>query len=152
MAYLTLCANHVSRVEATFRIAFNGGVRLFSKQGDELCIRSLHFDGHEHYSRRLNLRRILRDMKTPAEGIEIPDDVALDDAPSDHRKANCQAYDDCQLLQLTDILVSGFRTVLAKSGIVVERVSATVDGIKGFASVKGELKTKSGNSGISRYR
>ncbi len=115
MAYLTLCANHVSRVEATFRIAFNGGVRLFSKQGDELCIRSLHFDGHEHYSRRLNLRRILRDMKTPAEGIEIPDDVALDDAPSDHRKANCQAYDDCQLLQLTDILVSGFRTVLGES-------------------------------------
>jgi hypothetical protein len=143
MAYMTLCANHVARVEATIRIALNGGLRLFSSQGDKLCVRSLHFDGHEHYGRRLNLHHILRDLKNPPEGVEIPDDVVLDDASSDHNKPDCQRYDDCQFLQLTDLFVSGFRTVLAKSENEAQRrVSAPLEaladkwnrGRKGFSN------------------
>jgi hypothetical protein len=110
---LTLCADHASRVETTFRMAFKGGLSLFSTTHDKLCVRSLHFDGHRHYGRRLDLNRILRNMAS--EGFEIPDDISLDDASSDHRQKDCQSYDDCQLLQLADILVSGFRTVLGES-------------------------------------
>lgn len=109
---LTLCADHASRVETTFRMAFKGGLSLFSKT-DEMCVRSLHFDGHRHYGRRLDLNRILRNFAL--DGFEIPDDISLHDASSDHRQKDCQSYDDCQLLQLADILVSGFRTVLGES-------------------------------------
>jgi hypothetical protein len=110
---LTLCDDDVSRVETTFRIAFKGGLRLFLSMGVEMCVRSLHFDGHKHYGRRLDRRRILRNVET--DGVEISSDVFLEDATSDHREADSQPYDDCQLLQLTDILVSGFRTVLGEA-------------------------------------
>jgi hypothetical protein len=109
---LTLCADNASRVETTFRMAFKAGLSLFSSV-EELNVRSLHFDGYKHYGRRLDLNRILRDM--PQDGCEIPEDISLDDASSGHRKEDCQSYDDCQLLQLADLLVSGFRTVLGES-------------------------------------
>jgi hypothetical protein len=105
---LTLCSDHASRVETTFRMAFKGGLSLFSSV-DELCVRSLHFDGYKHYGRRLDLNRILRNI--PPDGCEIPADMSLDDASSDHRERDCQTYDDCQLLQLADVLVSGFRVL-----------------------------------------
>jgi hypothetical protein len=110
---LTLCDDDVSRVETTFRIAFKGGLRLFLSMGVRMCVRSLHFDGHKHYGRRLDRHRILRDVES--DGIEIPHDILIDDATSDHREEQCQPYDDCQLLQLTDVLVSGFRTVLGQA-------------------------------------
>jgi hypothetical protein len=109
---LTLCADHPSRVETTFRMAFKGGLNLFSSV-DELRVRSLHFDGYKHYGRRLDLNRILRDM--PQDSCEISADISLDDASSDHRKEDSQSYDDCQLLQLTDVLVSGFRSVFGEA-------------------------------------
>jgi hypothetical protein len=109
---LTFCFDNASRVERTFSMALKGGLTLFSKT-EELCVRSLHFDGHRHYGRRLDLNRILRKMAP--EGFQIPHDITLDDASSDHREKDCQSYDDCQLLQLADVLVSGFRTVLGES-------------------------------------
>lgn len=112
MKALTLCPDHVSRVETTFRMALKGGLTLFSNLGDELCVRSLHFDGHKHYGRRLDRHRILRNVENPPEGTH---GIVLDDRTSDHREIKeCQSYDDCQLLQLTDILVSGFRAALAE--------------------------------------
>jgi hypothetical protein len=116
---LTLCADNTSRVETTFRMAFKGGLSLFSSAGDELCIRSLHFDGYKQYGRRLDVYRILCGMKR--DGFEIPTGIVLDDATSDHREQDCQSYDDCQLLQLTDILVSGFRTVLGEATSQAQR-------------------------------
>lgn len=115
MKALTLCADHVSRVERTFQIGFKGGLGFFSSGGEELCVRSLHFDGYKQYGRRIDLHQILRKMTDLREGIEIPHGVILDDRTSDHRRPDCQSYDDCQLLQLTDILVSGFRTVLGEA-------------------------------------
>jgi len=110
---LNFCRDYAARVETTFRIAFKGGSTMFSREGDEMCIRSLHFDGHEHYHRRLDLRRILRDVGNPPSRVHLHDEIEFQDDSSDHRAASAQAYDDCQLLQLTDILVSGFRAVLA---------------------------------------
>jgi hypothetical protein len=111
MNTLKLCPDHTARVETTFRMAFKGGLSLFSRAGHELRIRSLHFDGHKQYGRRLELYRILRGIENE---FEIPNDIVLDDATSDHREPDGQSYDDCQLLQLTDLLVSGFRTVLSE--------------------------------------
>ncbi len=110
---LHLCTDNASKVETTFRIAFKGGLRLFSSMGVHMRVRSLHFDGHKHYGRRLDLRGILRNLD--CDEVETQQGITLDDATSDHREENCQPYDDCQLLQLTDILVSGFRTVLGES-------------------------------------
>lgn len=57
---LSFCHDYAARVETTFRMAFKGGLTMFSREGDELCIRSFHFDGHEHYHRRLDLHRVLK--------------------------------------------------------------------------------------------
>jgi hypothetical protein len=94
-------------------MAFKGGLTMFSREGDELCIRSLHFDGYKHYHRRLDLRRILKGIGNPPTRVRLHDEIELRDDSSDHREAGAQPYDDCQLLQLTDILVTGFRAVLA---------------------------------------
>lgn len=110
---LNLCHDYAAKVETTFRMAFKGGLTMFSREGDELCIRSLHFDGHKHYHRRLDLGRILRDIGNPPSRIHLHDEIELNDDSSDHRGACAQPYDDCQLLQLTDILVAGFRAILA---------------------------------------
>lgn len=118
---LTLCADYARRVETTFRMAFKGGLSLFSGAGGELCIQSLHFDGYRQYGRRLDLPYILRNMQP--DGFRIPSGITLDDATSDHRRADCQSYDDCQLLQLTDLLVSGFRTVLGEATHDAQRVA-----------------------------
>ncbi len=112
---LNLCHDYAAKVETTFRMAFKGGLTMFSREDEELCIRSLYFDGHKHYHRRLDLRRVLRDIGTPPTRVHLHDEIELSDDSSDHREAGAQPYDDCQLLQLTDILVSGFRTILAEA-------------------------------------
>jgi hypothetical protein len=112
---MTLCNDYVSRVERTFAMGLKGGLGLFSKYGDKLCIRSVHFDGYKHYDRRLNLPHILNKIGVPPNGVRFAPDIALDSRTSDHREADSQSYDDCQLQQLTDVLVSGFRSVLAEA-------------------------------------
>jgi hypothetical protein len=112
---LTGYPDHASKVETTFRMAFKGGLALFSGPGDELSIHSLHFDGHEHYRRRLGRQRIIGRLGTLPARVSLQDELELDDRTSDHRKPACQNYDDCQLLQLADILVGGFRTVLGSA-------------------------------------
>jgi hypothetical protein len=104
-----------AKVETTYRMAFKGGLAMFANQGDKLCIRALHFDGHAHYGRGVDLKRILGRIGAPPSGVVLHQDLALDDRSSDHRLPGSQAYDDCQLLQLSDILVGGFRTVLGET-------------------------------------
>jgi len=115
---LNLCPDYAARVETTFRMAFKGGLTMFSNGGDELCIRSLHFDGHRQYDRRLDLGRILRNVGSPPRRVRLHDEIELNDDSSDHMESGAQPYDDCQLLQLTDLLVSSFRVVLADAPAV----------------------------------
>lgn len=121
LSVMTLSADHGVRVETTFRMAFKGGLNLFSNDGHKLTIHSLHFDGYRHYGRRLDLSRILRDLGERADKFEIPTGITLHDASSDHRRSDSQGYDDCQLLQLTDLLVSGFRTMLGEATCEAQR-------------------------------
>ena len=86
---------------------------MLSRKQSEMWIRSLHFDGHQHYHRRLNMHHILRDIGIPPSRVHLHENIELNDDSSDHLVPNAQPYDDCQLLQLTDILVSGFRVILA---------------------------------------
>lgn len=118
---LNLCRDYVARVETTFRIALKGGLAFFSRDEGKLCVRSLHFDGHMHYHRRLDLDRIVRGFADSRNGVCVHSEIELDDNSSNHREQNAQSYDDCQLLQLTDILVSGFRSVLADGAIDAHR-------------------------------
>jgi hypothetical protein len=73
----------------------------------------------------------------------IHSQATLDDRSSNHdRTGECQSYDDCQLLQLTDIFVSGFRAVLGGSTSEAQRlvcepfVTLTNEWNKGAARMK----------------
>jgi hypothetical protein len=110
-----------AKVETTFRIALKGGLTLFARSGQALSVESLHFDGNKHYQRRVDLSRIVGRIGTLPSGVVISPTVWLDDRTSDHRVAEAQPYDDCQLLQLADILVSGFRTTIGTATSEIHR-------------------------------
>jgi hypothetical protein len=111
-----------SKVETTCRMGLKGGLHLFSRTSDGITLGSLHFDGHEHYQRHIDPERILgRLVPNLRNGVQIEEPFAIDDRPSDHRLDGAQSYDDCQLLQLTDLLVSGFRTALGEAKTDTQR-------------------------------
>jgi hypothetical protein len=112
LASLSGGMSYAAKVETTYRMAFKGGLKTFAKQGDGLCIRSLHFDNHEHLGRHVDKSRLISLIGERLDGIVFHEALIVDDKSSDHRLPSSQTYDDCQLLQLTDIFVSGFRTVL----------------------------------------
>lgn len=111
------------RFETTFRIGLKGGLNLFAAQGAHICVRSLHFDGYEHHGRRVDRNRIINQIGALSPGATIHNRATLDDRSSNHdRTGVSQSYDDCQLLQLTDIFVSGFRAVLGGSTSEAQRL------------------------------
>jgi hypothetical protein len=103
-----------AKVEITFRMGLKGGLHLMFDETTQARISSIHFEGHQHYQRHVDRDRItgrLKDGLRPY--CQIAEDCVIDDRTSDHRECEVQSYDDCQLLQLTDLLVGSFRTVLA---------------------------------------
>jgi hypothetical protein len=80
-----------------------------------LVLKSFHFDGYKHYGRRVDAARIIDRLGTLREGVSVATGYTIEDESGNHDRLDSQAYDDCQLLQLTDILVGGFRTVLGQS-------------------------------------
>ena len=102
-----------SKVETTFRIGLKGGLHLLGDKSEGIHITRMHFDGHEHYHRHLSRDRIIERLTGLRKycSISTAADV-IDDRSGNHKKAECQEYDDCQLLQLTDLLIGCFRTVL----------------------------------------
>jgi len=103
-----------SKVETTFRIGLKGGLHLLGSQSERIHIIRMHFDGHKHYHRRLSYDRIINKLQGGLRdycSISTAPNV-IDDRSSNHEKPECQEYDDCQMLQLTDLLLGCFRTVL----------------------------------------
>lgn len=102
-----------SKVETTFRIGLKGGLHLLGDANNPVHIIKMHFDGYQHYKRHLDYERIvgritgLRNYCSIASGNDV-----IDDRTGNHKTSSCQDYDDCQLLQLTDLLVGCFRTIL----------------------------------------
>jgi len=81
----------------------------------------MHFDGHEHYQRHLDKDRIIGRMVNLREycsSVDAPD--LIGDGTSDHTREGCQDHIDCQFLQLTDLIIGSFRSVLG-TGIRPER-------------------------------
>lgn len=109
--------DHASRVETTFRMGFKGGLHFLGEDEDPIRIERIHFDGHEHYKRHVDRHRIVDRIEGLRDYCTISSNPGLvDDRSSDHRKRGSQEYGDCQLLQLTDLLIGSFRCNLRTSG------------------------------------
>jgi hypothetical protein len=104
-----------AKVETTFRMGFKGGLHLLFDEDDPVTIASFHFDGHEHHRRHTDTDRIVGRL---VDGLRpycrIVEQPVMDDRSSDHRQPGAQSFDDCQFLQLTDLLIGSFRTVLGE--------------------------------------
>ncbi len=105
--------DHASKIETTFRFGIKGGLHFLGSDENPINITKIHFDGHEHYQRNVDKERIigrlhgLRGYCSISQGYDL-----IDDRHSDHKKTDGQSYEDCQFLQLTDLLIGSFRTVL----------------------------------------
>ena len=102
-----------SKVETTFRMGVKGGMHFLGSDENPINIVRMHFDGHRHYHRYVDRDRIVGRLHGLRGYCSIADsDDVIDDRSSDHSRAGCQEYDDCQLLQLADLMVGCFRAVL----------------------------------------
>jgi len=122
-----------SKVETTFRIGLKGGLHFLGSGDNPIHIVAMHFDGYEHYRRHIDRDRIVNRLYGLRDYCSIAECGGLiDDRTSNHTREGCQDYDDCQLLQLTDLMVGGFRTVLMEATRPIHRrlaapVKALVD-------------------------
>jgi hypothetical protein len=116
LATMTGHPDHASKVETTLRMGLKGGLHFLGNEDDPIALQRIHFDGHEHYHRHVDRSRLvdrltgLRDYCNIATRADL-----IDDSSSDHRRKDSQPYEDCQLLQLTDLMVGAFRVALRGS-------------------------------------
>ena len=99
-----------AKVETTFRMGFKGGIHFLGEADQPIEITKIHFDGYEHYQRSVDYNRIIGRLNDLREYFTIANNVSsIDDRTGNHTKEDCQSYEDCQFLQLTDLLVGSFR-------------------------------------------
>ena len=133
--------DHASKIETTARMGLTGGLHWLGSNQNPIHVQSIHFDGYEHYQRRIDRERIvgringLRDYCTIGQKI--------DDRTANHTKEDPQDYADCQFLQLTDLLVGGFRTILGEEKNKIQREVSL--------PIKSEL-VKKWHEGLSRMK
>jgi hypothetical protein len=105
--------DHGSKIETTLRFALKGGLNYLGSRKNPIFINSLHFDGHKHYRRNVDRARIVDRLHSLRDYCEISDrrNLIYDDS-SNHNRSDCQKYTDCQFLQLADLLIGAFRSIL----------------------------------------
>jgi len=108
--------DRASKIETTFRFGVKGGLHFLGSDEEPIHIEKMHFDGYKHHHRRLDRNRIIGRLQGLRRycSISTRTDI-IDDDSSDHRRNDAQPYGDCQLLQLTDLLIGTFRTALGVS-------------------------------------
>jgi hypothetical protein len=106
--------DHGEKMEKTYCHALKGGLHLFGDENNSITIRSFHFDGWKQYGRHVSQEKILSCLNNLRPYCSISNEVIIDDRTSDHRESESQSEDDCQLLQLTDVLIGSFRSVLGE--------------------------------------
>ncbi len=107
--------DHASKIETTFRMGLKGGLHFLGCEENPINITGIHFDGYKHYSRHVDKSRIVSRLNGLRDYCSILNTSELiDDRSSDHNRSDSQDYCDCQLLQLTDLLVGSFRTILGE--------------------------------------
>jgi hypothetical protein len=107
---------YASKVETSFITATKGGLHYLFSEDNHARIVRIHFDGHDHLNRNVDPNRIVDCLKGLRNYCYLKEDCPIDDETSDHRKDDSQGYDDCQLLQLTDLFVGSFRTAFGFLG------------------------------------
>ena len=114
-------ADYAAKVETTFRMALKGGCHFLFDEENPMELVSLHFDGHKHHKRQLDKNRIITKLKYEfRDYCNFHTDANIYDDPSNHNKDDSQPYDDCQLIQLTDLLIGAFRVQITNSGRPVQ--------------------------------
>jgi len=104
------------KFEISFGIGVKGGLHNLFSEDNYARIVKIHFDGHEHHGRNVDPERIFNRLKGLRGYCQLEENCPIDDGSSDHRKRLSKEYDNCQLLQLTDLLVGSFRTAFGYSG------------------------------------
>ncbi|MEL7646180.1 MAG: hypothetical protein AAGU04_07955 [Anaerolineaceae bacterium] len=102
--------DETSKVETSFRFGFKGGLHYLFSSYNPVCITKIHFDGYLHQGRHIDRQRVVARLSGMRDYCEIgsqPD--LIDDRASDPNAQDAQPYVDCQLLQLTDLLIGSFR-------------------------------------------
>lgn len=101
-----------SIVETTKRFAIKGGLHYLGSDENPIRITMMYFDGHQHHQRHIDKQRLVyRMIEDLREYVSIEDhELLIDDRHSNHEKTGAMDYADCQLIQLTDLLVGAFRT------------------------------------------
>ena len=114
--------DYASKVETTFRMGLKGGLHYLGSDEEPIHVEKMHFDGHEHLRRHLDASRIVGRLDGLRAYCSISaSDKLIDDRSSDHRRVDSQGYGDCQLLQLTDLLIGSSRTVLGQCTRAIHR-------------------------------
>lgn len=108
--------DYASKFETTYRMCLKSACHFLFSDENPVIINSLHFDNHQHLGRKIDDDRIIKRLTYEfKDHASFSTDVYIDDESSDHRESGSQNNDDCQLIQLADLLVSGFRTFLYKA-------------------------------------
>jgi len=111
--HLSGFVDHASKIETTFRFGIKGGLHFLGSDENPIHITRIHFDGHQHHQRHLDKDRIIEKLVGLRKYCSIAKRQDLIDGQhSNHKRPHSQEHDDCQFLQLTDILIGCFRTSL----------------------------------------
>ncbi|MBN2589710.1 MAG: hypothetical protein JXA96_07600 [Sedimentisphaerales bacterium] len=108
--------DHGGKIEVSFRIAAKSGLHYLFSEENHIRIKKIHFDGYEHHGRNIDKKRIIERLNGLRNYCYFKENCSIDDRSSKHNRENCQLYEDCQLLQLTDLLIGSFRTALGYYG------------------------------------
>jgi hypothetical protein len=110
---LTHFSDTASKIETFIRVGLKGGIHRLGNEESPIHITRLHFDGYKHYGRHLSEERIINRMNGLRDYCSVTG--SIDDRTSDHKKDESQDYEDCQLIQLTDLLIGSFRACLERT-------------------------------------
>jgi len=102
--------DETSKVETSFRFGFKGGLHYLFSADNPVCVTGIHFDGYLHQGRHIDRQRVVDRLSGLRGycGVSTQPDL-IDDRASDPTAQDAQPYADCQLLQLTDLLIGSFR-------------------------------------------
>ena len=100
-----------AKVETSFRVGFKGALHLLGNELKPINVTKIHFDGYEHYRRKIDEKRIIGRLRGLRPYVNIADSsCSIDDRSGNPHNSNPQSREDCELLQLIDILLGAFRT------------------------------------------
>lgn len=131
------------KVETTFRMGIKGGLHYLGSESNPINITKIHFDGHEHYRRRINHERLINRLYDLRSYVTISESNDLiDDRSSKANTEDSQLPEDCEFLQLTDLIIGSFRSgLIGQANIFKNQISYPIISLlerytKGYARMR----------------